>query len=311
MSLLSIVPTPEKTQLKVYQGCILTQHAYPVVDGRPGISLTLENLHDTYNILLEPGTSNLAWGNSQALAVTLQANPVGDWLFCSPENIQPLQPRSLLHLPSSQLHSADCVQRTENLFQSCPITEIRQFVFSVLGDTQIGCAYFSFPASRDHHHSVAGGLAEHSLEVAKSVFAATSGFDEHERWLAATVGLLHDLGKVRTFQANGKRTLLGRLVTHEQITLELLVPAINQLESSWPDGAYTIRYLLNWLLAPRQTRPLMPIALAIKQADIMSAAADSRRQAFSGKPDWQRLAAHETSGPRSLYWLPSRPPQNQ
>ena len=79
------------------------------------------------------------------------------------------------------------------------------------------------------------------------------------------------------------------------------------LEKEWPDGANGLRYLFEWLIKPKQQRPVLPVALAIKQADIMSAAANNRQKVFSDKPVWQTFARCDGPGPESTFWLP-RPP---
>jgi hypothetical protein len=67
-----------------------------------------------------------------------------------------------------------------------------------LFDSELGTAFFMAPASaRDEYHNCyAGGLAEHSLEVAKwaiKLNAALGGkYTEDELWF---VSLVHDLGK--------------------------------------------------------------------------------------------------------------------
>lgn len=219
-----------------------------------------------------------------------------------PESFQ-----SLTHLPVSLIGSTDNVMVVEQWLQTCLYPPLKAFVHQVLGQPSVGCDFFSLPASANHHHCQAGGLAQHSLEVAQAVYAVSSSFAEHERWLAAVAGLLHDLGKVRCFDADGRRTETGYLISHELIGLELIVPALTHLGSVWADSANALRYLFGWMLHPRQQRPMMPIALTIRQADVMSAAADNRQRVFSSKPDWQPFARSNAPGPVSTYWLP-RPP---
>ena len=52
------------------------------------------------------------------------------------------------------------------------------------------------------------------------------------------------------------------------------MPALSRLEADWVDGANALRYLFDWMLRPRQKRPLMSIALTIRQADVMTASAE-------------------------------------
>ncbi|QJD59950.1 HD domain-containing protein [Pseudomonas sp. gcc21] len=248
------------------------------------------------------------WPVGDLIAVSILVNRHGDYLFGSDGQIITADGfQSLAHLPASLVGSVENVMALEQWLQPCPYPSLKAFVYQVLGQPSIGCKFFSLPASRDHHHSHTGGLAQHSLEVARSVYAVSSSFAEHERWLAAVAGLLHDLGKVCCFSADGRRTETGYLISHELLGMELIVPALTRLDRVWADGANALRYLFDWMIRPRQQRPMMPIALTIKQADVMSASANNRQQAFGGKPDWHSFARFEGAGPGCTYWLPGPP----
>ena len=290
-------------------GCLVPQQAYQVSSLGSTIFLTVENLSGTNEVLFElpdhPGT----WPTGGLLAVSIMVTPRDNYLLGSNGQVAPLESfQSLTHLPASKIASADAVMAVEQWLQPCPYPPLKDFVYQVLGQPAVGCAFFSLPASANHHHCFAGGLAQHSLEVAQSVYAVSGCFAEHERWLAAVAGLLHDLGKVRSFHADGRRTETGYLVNHELLGLELTVPALSRLDAVWADGANALRYLFGWMIRPHQQRPMMPIALTIRQADVMSASADNRQKAFSGKPGWHTFAKHNGPGPASTYWLPSPPP---
>jgi len=289
-------------------GCLIAQQAYQVSPLNAGIFLSIENLSGSHEVLLELHDHPGNWPTSGLVAVSIRVSRYGNHLLgSSGQLVTPESFQSLSHLPASLIASVDEVMAVEQWLQPCPYTPLKAFVYQVLGQPSVGCRFFSLPASSNHHHCHKGGLAQHSLEVAKAVYAVSSSFAEHERWLAAVVGLLHDLGKVSCFHADGRRTETGYLISHELIGFELIVPALTHLDSVWSDGANALRYLFGWILHPRQQRPMMPIALTIRQADVMSAAADNRHRAFSSKPDWQTFAKSDGPGPASTYWLP-RPP---
>lgn len=298
--------TTALTETLELTGCIVTQHAYQVSPSGSALSITIENLSGQHEVLLELDDHPGNWGVNGLTAVRFRVARHGDWLLGKGAHIAHMHTHTgLSHLPRSKVSSAEQVTETESWLQTCPFAPLRDFVYHILGKPDIGCAFFSLPASLKHHHCFAGGLARHSLEVAQSVYAVGTCFAEHERWLAAVAGLLHDLGKVRCFHTNGRRTEMGYVVSHELLGIELLAPALTRLESNWPDGANALRYLFDWMLRPRQQRPLMPIALTLKQADVMSAAADNRQKAFSQLPEWQTFAKDQGPGPASSYWRPS------
>lgn len=306
----STLPAAQSKALESFwlTGCFIAQQAYRVSPLNSAIFLSIENLFGWHEVLLELQDHPGKWPTSGLTAVSILVNRHGNYLLGAGGQVTiPDRFQSLAHLPASMVSSIETVMAVEQWLQPCPYPPLKTFVYQVLGQPLVGCDFFSLPASANHHHCHAGGLAQHSLEVAQSVYAVSASFDEHERWLAAVAGLLHDLGKVRCFHADGRRTETGYLVSHELLGLELIVPALSRLDSVWADGANALRYLFDWMLRPRPQRPMMPIALSIKQADVMSASADNRQRAFSSKPDWQTFARFDGSGPANTYWLP-RPP---
>lgn len=289
-------------------GCLHPQQVYQVSPLNSAIFLSVENLFGSHDVLLELQDHPGRWPCSGLIALSILVNRHGAYLLGSNSHLRTMDSfQSLTHLPASRVSSVEMVMGVEQWLHSCPYPALKAFVYQVLGQPDIGCSFFSLPASAKHHHCDAGGLARHSMEVAQAVYAVSGGFAEHERWLAAVVGLLHDLGKVRSFHPDGRRTETGYLVSHELLGLELIVPALSRLDSAWADGANALRYLFDWMLRPKHQRPLMPIAMTIRQADMMSASADDRQKAFSSKPDWQTFARSDGPGPASSYWLP-RPP---
>jgi hypothetical protein len=211
----------------------------------------------------------------------------------------------LLLLPYSSLPKPSLVGHLHALIEQCPIMTLRQFLNDVFSDDNTAFNFFRLPASREHHHADPGGLAEHSLEVATIVFQSLWQCDHDEFWLAIVAGLLHDIGKLRTFKngGGGGYSNIGFIVPHEQLTLEVLAGPLKQLDTNWPDGAIALRYLLT--RSPQvEKRPLMPCSLAIEYADKMSSAQSTHAKAFNQKPDWQRFAKLNVRGPKSLFWRP-------
>lgn len=119
---------------------------------------------------------------------------------------------------------------------------MRPFLVSVFRDPDLGPAFLDRPASIAHHHTYPGGLLVHSTDVAWRLFREPLGADDKALLVAA--GLLHDLGKVRCYTAEGQRTALGYQVDHDALTLELLAPHLRALEVNWSAGAVRLRQLL-------------------------------------------------------------------
>lgn len=210
-------------------------------------------------------------------------------------------------LPSGSLPKPGLSTQLERLISGCELPALQDFLERVFSQDSVAHAFLTLPASRSHHHSWPGGLAEHSLEVARIIQAASFLDVVEERALGITAGLLHDIGKIRTFAPGARRSRLGRVVAHETLTLEILAPALASLDRLWPDGATALRYLLASKTRPEGTRPLLPIALLLDHADRYSAATSARRIASAERQPWQNFATLQAPGPRSRFWYPRMP----
>lgn len=118
---------------------------------------------------------------------------------------------------------------------------IKRFLTNVLLQEDIGVRYLQCPASIKHHHSYPGGLIEHSVEMVWDI----SGIQELsplEKDIAVVSSLLHDIGKTRTYTPDGNYTAVGRLVDHQQLTLEICSNALKELELSSPHISNMLRH---------------------------------------------------------------------
>lgn len=75
------------------------------------------------------------------------------------------------------------------------------------------------PGSSKHHHNFPGGLAEHTLEVVRTVRCMATGFNDPDlRAVVTCAALLHDYGKIYEYEflpdGGIMRTRLGREVGH-------------------------------------------------------------------------------------------------
>jgi 3'-5' exoribonuclease len=95
-------------------------------------------------------------------------------------------------------------------------------------------AYREAPAAKHYHQAYRHGLLEHSLTVAQGVSAIAATFAGIDRDMAVTGALLHDIGKLETYELSDDGEIrmsdLGRL--HGEISLGYyrLRQAIEQLD---------------------------------------------------------------------------------
>jgi 3'-5' exoribonuclease len=211
-----------------------------------------------------------------------------------------LIPRSIAPLPS-------LLEELASLDDYISHDALRRFVGWVLSDDKITFPFVSLPASRQHHHSTAGGLLEHSLECV-SMVSRYEEFPQAEIELAMVGALFHDIGKIRTLQEVGKHTPAGHILDHDALTLEVLAPHLRRLDKLCPDAGLALRYLWTWRLQRNSYRqPLLTIAEAIVSADRISSGLNRQDTAFQEHPDWHTFAK---IGEESTFWRPRLALQN-
>jgi 3'-5' exoribonuclease len=137
------------------------------------------------------------------------------------ENMLQLIPRSMC--PLSPL-----LERLRSIVDQITNDTLRSFVGWVFSDDSFTIPFINLPASRTHHHCIAGGLLEHSLECAEMVYRF-SEFGEERRDLAVVGALFHDVGKIMTLNNGGKFSPVGYVLDHDALTLEILAHISNAL----------------------------------------------------------------------------------
>lgn len=147
---------------------------------------------------------------------------------------------------------------------------LKKFILRVLNDRSIAKNFSEAPASLNHHHAFPGGLLVHSVDVSWQVFNHHK-IPVQERYLGIVAALLHDLGKIRTLSADMRRTQLGVLVDHEQLTLEVLSPHLSWLDKKDPRLSSALRYLLSWKPRGFDRIPKFEVYEVIRMADRVSA----------------------------------------
>lgn len=92
-------------------------------------------------------------------------------------------------------------------------------------------AFLRFPAAKMNHHAFAGGLAFHSLSIARLAQNIAAQYPQINKELLLTGALLHDLGK--TIELSGpvatQYTVEGNLIGHIVLIDEQIVLAANEL----------------------------------------------------------------------------------
>ena len=162
------------------------------------------------------------------------------------------------------------------------------------------------PASKQYHHAYSGGLLVHSLEVARTVVGmiklSEPSMPRIMQETGFVAGLLHDIGKTFTYDAQGKPLQASSLCSHDDHTLEACAYGLAYLDKHDSEIATTLRHI--WTCASPGARyghtAAMTLARYVRDADGQSAMADNQKRAFKGRlsQGFGRIGAN-------CYWLPT------
>jgi 3'-5' exoribonuclease len=113
---------------------------------------------------------------------------------------------------------------------------LHQAVSAVLGDAEIRQRLRRLPATPEGHHSYAGGLLEHTVNVATLCRETASVHPRLRADLVLAAALLHDVGRIRELDRGPlfTPTQEGRLLGHVHLGLRLI-------EERTPDLAADVR----------------------------------------------------------------------
>jgi len=207
-------------------------------------------------------------------------------------------------LPSALCPHPYLVETLVDLLDRLTIPALRDFATDVLCDPEIRDRFLTAQASLHAHHNRPGGLIQHSMQVARMV-AGFGSLSDTERELGVVAALVHDLGKLRTYNAAGATTELGGVMGHDALTLEMLAGPLKALERRWTDGATSLRHLLV-VDTDRKSfheRIEQRVGLVLRFADHWSAHTDKNRRAFRSEGKRYGMASFG----RQRFWRPQPP----
>lgn len=128
--------------------------------------------------------------------------------------------------------------------------DLKQFVTDVLLQPNVTLPYLRNPASSNHHHSYNGGLLKHSIDVVElALEKATNGI---EKDILIVVALLHNIGKVETLNEYMCLTDTGKMIEHDDLTLEICAESLATLNQKDPHLAMILRHC--WTCASPNAR---------------------------------------------------------
>jgi 3'-5' exoribonuclease len=180
--------------------------------------------------------------------------------------------RHVSQLPAALCPVPHALGAMQELISNISEPYLAEFVTNVLLQANIGIRFIQCPASLNHHHNYAGGLLEHSVEVAAN-FAREKGRTQQDKDLAVVAALLHDIGKTQTLTPDLTRTAIGNSVGHDDLTLEICAAALKILSAKHQGYADHLRHV--WTCATPGARygfkAKTAIARKLQQYDRQSA----------------------------------------
>ncbi len=135
-------------------------------------------------------------------------------------------------LPMARRPHEEMIEELQKLINSIKNPHLKALLKEVLGEGEFQQQFFNAAAAKTYHHACVGGLLEHSLDVTRLVLTEARRYPEIDRDLAATVALLHDIGKVESYAFGGDfgMTDSGKLLGHIYIGAARVERAIDRIE---------------------------------------------------------------------------------
>jgi 3'-5' exoribonuclease len=254
-------------------------------DGQPFWKITLSD--STGILVIYCRDQNCIVGNLQPLSwvqveAQLEQEAVKTYFRC--QYIEPVTSDntfrlSLIGLPSLLCPKPDHLRRFVELSNSLKHNELKVFLADVILQPNVAIKYITCPASLNFHHNYAGGLIEHSVDVAVRL-ASGHSMSQQQRDIAVVAALLHDIGKTQTLTADLTRTPVGYLVDHGDLTLELCASALQNLQRKNGFLSDQLRHV--WTCSSPGARygfkPKTKVANKLQQCDRFSAQAAQQNQ---------------------------------
>lgn len=157
-------------------------------------------------------------------------------------------------------------------------------------------AYWTATAASGIHHAYVGGLAMHSIEVATMALMSADARDDVDRGMLVLGGLLHDIGKIASYQvAPGfPMTTEGKLIGHIPLGYEAVARHLRAMadQAGKPIPAWGL-HLLHIILGHHGQlewgSPVIPQtveAVIVSEADLMSSRVATAVETLESGKEW-------------------------
>lgn len=167
----------------------------------------------------------------------------------------------------------------KNTIKEIKNKELKLILESIFSDEKIFNKFIQAPAAKKHHHNYKGGLLAHTNEVVEICKSISNIYDDIDRDLLITGAILHDIGKIETYDYDSEIIDMNRegiMLDHLFIGGCIVKEKMNHLNISDNTKISLLHLLLShhgkldlgWGSA---VDPKTVEAVALHQADDMSA----------------------------------------
>lgn len=184
------------------------------------------------------------------------------------------------YIPSTPRDKDQMIREIHNTLKEMKNTSLKELLKSFFCDDFFTKKFFNYHSAKYYHHNYQGGLLEHTVGVLKICKTACQIFPELNQDLLYTGALLHDIGKLRTYDYDSPFSISysqkGILLDHLFITADMVKEKINQIKISEELGDQVLHLILShhgevkngWGSA---VNPKTPEAVALHHADNLDA----------------------------------------
>lgn len=211
------------------------------------------------------------------------------------------------YLPHSTVTAAEASAMLNSTVDSLTNPHLKKLLQAVFEDAEYRKAFHEAPGGKMWHHAALGGLAEHTIQLARVADGICALYPSLNRDLLITGALLHDVGKVMeyTVEVGIDYSVEGRLIGHiVQGTL-----FVDRKISEIPDFPAEIRRQVLHLILSHQgeptmsspVRPMTPEALALHYLDELDSKLNAFERVRSNTPDGRDFSDYVNLMERFFY----------
>lgn len=149
-------------------------------------------------------------------------------------------------LPASPRNIEEMENVLEGILASIENPYLKKLLDHFFNDPETKKEFITAPAAKKMHHAYIGGLLEHTLNVVEIVEALNEIYPRVSRDLLVTGALLHDIGKIKTYEYKKGIDVSdkGRLLDHVYLSLIMVQEKIDKIEGFPEDLKLRILHMI-------------------------------------------------------------------